>query len=141
MNKILNDFLSNKGKYILYVDGSGSIGPKQLKLHNDTFTEIKNKIEDNLLVGYFDHEAHDLIPACEVDSIDNLNPSGGGTSFHAAFKHIEKLYDVNEIAGIIMLTDGYAEWLKESITNGIPVLWIIIDSDVIPPWGLYYKIK
>ena len=36
---------------------------------------------------------------------------------------------------IIILTDGYAPFPKEKLANDIPVLWLINNQDVTPPWG------
>ena len=36
---------------------------------------------------------------------------------------------------IIIITDGFAKFPDEKVSNGIPVFWIISDSDVEPPWG------
>ena len=33
------------------------------------------------------------------------------------------------------MTDGYANFPDESQALGIPVIWLIIDSDVQSPWG------
>ncbi|MBO6299980.1 MAG: hypothetical protein J6N53_14180 [Lachnospiraceae bacterium] len=36
---------------------------------------------------------------------------------------------------IIILTDGYAPFPKEDAAMGIPVLWILNNEDMTPPWG------
>ena len=38
------------------------------------------------------------------------------------------------------MTDGYADWPEEKMTQGIPVMWIIIDTDREPPWGVVVHI-
>lgn len=42
---------------------------------------------------------------------------------------------------VIILTDGYAEWPAEEMSQGVPVLWIIVDSNRICPWGLTVQIE
>ena len=42
---------------------------------------------------------------------------------------------------IVILTDGFAKFPREEMSNGIPVLWIIDNEDVTPPWGKIARIK
>ncbi len=44
-------------------------------------------------------------------------------------------------ASIIILTNGYAPFPKEEPANGIPVLWLINNDQVDPPWGKIARIK
>ena len=41
---------------------------------------------------------------------------------------------------IIILTDGYCPWPDEKDTLGIPVLWIINNEDMTPPYGKVARI-
>jgi hypothetical protein len=41
---------------------------------------------------------------------------------------------------IVILTDGYAPIPDESRAGGIPVLWIINNDSVTPPWGKIARI-
>ena len=43
-------------------------------------------------------------------------------------------------ASIAILTDGYAPFPPESETNGIPVLWLLNNDIVNPPWGKVARI-
>ena len=43
-------------------------------------------------------------------------------------------------ASIIILTDGYAPFPNESLSMGIPVLWLLNNDDVEPPWGKTVRI-
>ena len=38
-------------------------------------------------------------------------------------------------ASIIILTDGYAPFPREQAAAGIPVLWLLNNDTVTPPWG------
>jgi len=40
-----------------------------------------------------------------------------------------------EIASIIIMTDGIAPFPEESAAIGIPVLWMINNDMITPPWG------
>ena len=41
---------------------------------------------------------------------------------------------------MIILTDGYSTFPDEEMAMGVPVIWIVVDSDVVPPWGVYTSI-
>ena len=43
-------------------------------------------------------------------------------------------------ASIIYLTDGFAPWPDENDAMGIPVLWLINNEEVEPPWGKVARI-
>lgn len=43
-------------------------------------------------------------------------------------------------ASIIILTDGYAPFPQEKLSINIPVLWLINNNDVDPPWGKVARI-
>ena len=49
------------------------------------------------------------------------------------FAFIQKL-DVKPKA-IVILTDGYAKIPPEKVREGIPVIWIINNYNITPPWG------
>ena len=44
-------------------------------------------------------------------------------------------------ASIIILTDGYAPFPDVSVTDDIPVLWLLNNEEVNPPWGKIARIK
>ena len=44
-------------------------------------------------------------------------------------------------ACIIILTDGFAPFPQEKLAGGIPVLWLLNNEDVTPPWGKIARIK
>ena len=64
---------------------------------------------------------------------------GGGTDFQIIFEyvatHMEKLP-----ASIIILTDGYAPFPQEKLAMDIPVLWLLNNENVEPPWGKVARI-
>ena len=136
----------NVKEILFWIDTSGSIGDKELAV---AFSEIVGAIGQfqgklSGYIGFFDHDAYPLQPFESVDDVLKVRPEGGGgTSFHAPFEKTTYEIEKNDrqIAGIIMLTDGYASWPDESIANGIPVLWLINNEDVTPPWGLHTTIK
>ena len=60
---------------------------------------------------------------------------GGGTSFEVIFDYVRSEMADREIASIIIMTDGQAPFPDESSAMGIPVLWMINNEDITPPWG------
>jgi predicted metal-dependent peptidase len=129
---------------IFYIDTSGSIGDKELAV---AYSEIVGAIEQYRgklkgKLGFFDHVAYSLYDFEDVESVLAIRPEGGGgTNFHAPFEYVTENVDSEEVAGIIMLTDGYCDFPPESIANDKPVLWLINNEEITPPWGLYTTLK
>ena len=42
---------------------------------------------------------------------------------------------------IIILTDGYATFPPEKARQGIPVIWVVNNDSVTPPWGEVARMK
>lgn len=57
---------------------------------------------------------------------------GGGTDFQIIFEYINKHMKDKLPASIIILTDGFTPFPKQSITNNIPVLWLLNNNHVTP---------
>lgn len=76
-----------------------------------------------------------------MDSLSDIKPvGGGGTSFRSIFRYMaDNMQEILPTA-IVIMTDGYADWPEEKMTQGIPVMWIIIDTDREPPWGVVVHI-
>ena len=36
---------------------------------------------------------------------------------------------------LIIITDGYGKFPDEKVASGVPVLWLINNDEVQPPWG------
>lgn len=118
------------------IDTSGSISDA---LVSEAVNEVNCAINQvsNLsgFISFFDCEISDPIPFDNVTDLDKIVPiGGGGTSFHIIFEHISDYFEELPRA-IIIMTDGYADFPDESVSNNIPVFWIITDSDAEPPWG------
>ena len=43
----------------------------------------------------------------------------------------------NPPANIVIFTDGQAVFPNVTAANNIPVLWLLSDSAINPPWGKY----
>lgn len=120
------------------VDASGSVSTREL---SQAVSELKNAIYQfssfEGYLSYFDSYVTRPIPFSSVEEINQI-PSlgGGGTSFVEIFDYRRKNLKEMEISLIVIITDGYAPWPKEEFTDGIPVLWIINNNKVTPPWGV-----
>ena len=124
-------------KVFFFVDTSGSVSGEAVA---EAFEEIKDAIEQigNMsgVVMFFDAQVSKPIPFENVEDIEQMKPiGGGGTDFKKIFNHIEKCNEEELPKVIIIITDGYADFPDESKAMGIPVIWLIIDSDVDSPWG------
>lgn len=132
-------------KDILFmVDTSSSMKDEVI---SDCYYEIKGAIDqyDGKLegwLGFFDADVKEPKPFSDITEFMIIRPEGGGeTSFQCIFDCVNHHKDEIEPTCIVILTDGYAEFPDETVSNEIPVLWIIYSSDVIPPWGKCVVIK
>lgn len=124
------------------VDTSGSIS-------RDLLSEVLSEIRQAILLfdhlsgklSFFDTHVTEPIPFDdEEDLLDIPAAGGGGTSFAAIFRYLKKFSEENMPSAIIVLTDGYCDYPQESAAMDIPVLWIIYDNPVDPPWGRFVHI-
>ena len=132
-------------KNILFmIDTSGSMDDDMVTM---AYSEIKGAIDQfdgrlQGLLGFFEAKVVPPIPFYDEDSFRIIKPKGGGgTSFKSVFDYIKK-HMANELpASIVILTDGYDAFPPESCALGLPVLWIINNQNVNPPWGKVARIK
>ncbi len=66
---------------------------------------------------------------------------GGGTRFDIIFNYVREKMEDDLPVSIVILTDGYAPYPEEEDSLGIPVLWIITNEIITPPWGRIARIK
>lgn len=126
-------------KDILFmVDTSGSVNRDDL---SKVYAEISGAIEQfggklNGKLGFFDQKITEPIPFDSVEDIMFIVPyGGGGTNFHIIFEYIREHAEEFLPAMIVIFTDGYASFPKQEVAINIPVLWLISNEDVTPPWG------
>lgn len=130
------DFVS---KEILFmVDTSGSVNDEDLAT---VYSEIRGAIEQfsgklTGKLGFFDAMVTEPQPFDSVDDLLRIIPvGGGGTDFSVIFSYIRRHYQEELPACIVIFTDGYGPYPDESAAQGIPVLWLINNRSVTPPWG------
>ena len=132
-------------KNILFmVDTSGSMSKQDI---TDCYSEINGAIQQyngklQGYIGFFDAGVANVVEFDYDTDITKIIPyGGGGTDFNAIFKYVEDNMRDNLPSSIIVLTDGYCPWPKEKDTLGIPVLWIINNEEMTPPFGKVARIK
>lgn len=129
---------------LFMIDTSGSMSDEMI---TQAYSEVKGAIDqfDGRLkgwVGFFDAEVIEPKPFTDESEFKAIHPKGGGgTDFEIIFKYVF-LHMTNELpVSIIILTDGYATFPKEKAARGIPVLWLLNNEIVNPPWGKIARIK
>ena len=129
---------------LFMIDTSGSMSDEQI---TTAYSEIKGAIDqfDGKLKGWLGFFDAVVVKPQEFENEDEfkiIRPAGGGgTSFDIIFEYVQNEMRDKPPASIIILTDGYAPFPDEKEAMGIPVLWIINNEDVQPPWGKVTRIK
>ena len=130
-------------KNILFlIDTSGSMTDEMITY---AFSEVYGAISlfDGKLsgkLGFFDYIVHNVIDFEDVSDISKIKPiGGGGTSFDAIFEYVDRMDEPPFM--IIILTDGYAPFPNLNESFNIPVLWLINNDIVTPPFGKIARIK
>ena len=136
---------SNQVNDILFmIDTSASISDKMMTA---AYSEVKGAIDQfdgNLKgwLGFFDAAIIEPVPFESVDEFLAIRPAGGGgTDFQIIFEYVHQHMEDNMPVCIIIMTDGYAPFPQEHLAKGIPVLWLINNEVVTPPWGKIARIK
>lgn len=134
-------------KDILFmIDTSASMTDAMI---SQAYSEMKGAIDqfDGHLAGWLGFFDAEVIPPEEFADEEELRiirpKGGGGTNFHCIFEYVRVQIESEGIepASIIILTDGYAAFPDEELAMGIPVLWIINNEKVTPPWGKVTRIR
>ena len=139
---------SDCGEYaediLFMIDTSGSMSDDMV---TTAYSEVKGAIDcfDGKLkgwLGFFDAAVSEPQPFSDVSELKGIKPvGGGGTDFGVVFEYVKRRMADKPPACIIMLTDGYAPFPPESAANGVPVLWLIVNDVVTPPWGKTARIE
>ena len=127
---------------LFMIDTSRSMSDKMITA---AYSEIKGAIDqfDGRLkgwLGFFDAAIIEPKPFENEEEFRILRPvGGGGTDFQIIFEYVRQ-YMEKLPASIIILTDGYAPFPQEQLAMGIPVLWLLNNEEVDPPWGKVTRI-
>lgn len=125
------------------VDTSASVEDEALEV---VYAELKSAVMQftsfKAMLSFFDLQVTEPVEFDDVDSLMDIKPvGGGGTDFDSIFEYMADNMDEKLPRAVIILTDGYAEWPAEEMSQGVPVLWIIVDSNRMCPWGLTVQIE
>lgn len=129
---------------LFMIDTSASMSDEMITA---AYSEVKGAIDqfDGKLkgwLGFFDAAIIKPKPFTDEKEFKIIKPAGGGgTDFQIIFEYVQKHMSDNPPASIIILTDGYAPFPQEYLTNGIPVLWLLNNEIVDPPYGKIARIK
>lgn len=129
---------------LFMIDTSASMSDDMITA---AYSEIKGAIDQfngklQGWLGFFDAAVIEPQPFADEDEFRLIRPSGGGgTDFQIIFEYVAAHMTEKPPVSIIILTDGYAPFPKERLANGIPVLWLLNNEDVTPPWGKIARIK
>lgn len=129
---------------LFMVDTSASMSDKMITA---AYSEIKGAIDQfngklQGWLGFFDAAVIEPKPFENEDEFRIIRPAGeGGTDFQIIFEYVAQHMADTPPASIIILTDGYAPFPQEHLAGGIPVLWLLNNEEVQPPWGKVARIK
>lgn len=128
---------------LFMIDTSASMSDDMIAA---AYSEIKGAIDqfDGKLkgwLGFFDAAIIKPKPFADENEFKVIKPSGGGgTDFQIIFEYVFHHMADKLPASIIILTDGYAPFPKEKLAGGVPVLWLLNNEEVNPPWGRVARI-
>lgn len=128
---------------LFMIDTSASMSDAMITA---AYSEIKGAIDqfDGKLkgwLGFFDAAIIKPEPFSDEDEFRIIRPAGGGgTDFQIIFEYVHKHMQDKLPASIIILTDGYAPFPQKKLAMGVPVLWLINNNEVDPPWGKAVRI-
>ena len=128
---------------LFMIDTSGSMSDKTVTA---AYSEVKGAIDQfggklKGWLGFFDAAIIEPQEFSTEEEFKLIRPAGGGgTDFGIIFEYVAK-YMQKPPASIIILTDGFAPFPSEKLSRGIPVLWLLTNEDVEPPWGKVARIR
>lgn len=131
-------------KDILFmIDTSGSMSDDMITA---AYSEVKGAIDQfggklEGWLGFFDAAIIEPKRFTSLDEFKIIKPAGGGgTDFQIILEYVHKHMQDKLPTSIIILTDGYAPFPEEELAGGIPVLWLLNNKNVDPPWGKIARI-
>ena len=125
---------------LFFIDTSGSVSDEQLR---ELVTEVDSAVRQfsrfSGELAFFDTQVYGPFGLGDgADPAKIIPKGGGGTSFRCIFEYVRTL--PSPPARIVILTDGFARFPKESAAAGIPTCWVLTDRRVVPPWGEFFWI-
>lgn len=128
---------------LFMIDTSGSMSDDMITA---AYSEIKGAIDQfngklRGWLGFFDAAVAEPQPFSDETEFLSIRPTGGGgTRFDIIFDYVREEMQEHPPVSIIIMTDGYAPFPEESEAMGIPVLWLLNNTEIDPPWGRVTRI-
>ena len=128
---------------LFMIDTSGSMSDDMIAA---AYSEVKGAIDQfngklKGWLGFFDAAIIKPQPFSDENEFKIIKPAGGGgTDFQIIFEYVFHHMSDKLPASIIILSDGYAPFPLEKLAVGIPVLWLLNNEEVNPPWGKVARI-
>lgn len=128
---------------LFMIDTSGSMSDDMIAA---AYSEVKGAIDQfngklKGWLGFFDAAIIKPQPFSDENEFKIIKPAGGGgTDFQIIFEYVFHHMSDKLPASIIILSDGYAPFHLEKLAGGIPVLWLLNNEEVNPPWGKVARI-
>ena len=129
-------------KILFMIDTSGSMSDEEI---TQCYSEIKGAVDQfggklEGWLGFFDATVTEPQPFTDEEEFVAIRPKGGGgTRFDIIFDYVRDEMEEPPVS-IVILTDGFAPFPDSRLAMEIPVLWIINNEDVTPPWGKVARI-
>jgi predicted metal-dependent peptidase len=117
-------------------DTSGSMHDIELGQISGQLEYLMDTFKMEMTIIYFDYVFQGMIHVDRGDKIDlHKHPGRGGTNFVAGFEKLEEENLIQDLKGIVVLTDGECHQFPED--PGIDVLWILVRDypNFKPPFG------
>lgn len=128
---------------LFMIDTSGSMSDDMIAA---AYSEVKGAIDQfngklKGWLGFFDAAIIKPQPFSDENEFKTIKPAGGGgTDFQIIFEYVFHHMSDKLPASIIILSDGDAPFPLEKLARGIPVLWLLNNEEVNPPWGKVARI-
>ena len=128
---------------LFMIDTSGSMSDDMIAA---AYSEVKGAIDQfngklKGWLGFFDAAIIKPQPFSDENEFKTIKPAGGGgTDFQIIFEYVFHHMSDKLPASIIILSDGDAPFPLEKLAGGIPVLWLLNNEEVNPPWGKVARI-
>lgn len=129
---------------LFMIDTSGSMSDDMVTA---AYSEVKGAIDQHNghlrgWLGFFDAAIVEPREFTGESEFQIIKPAGGGgTDFQIIFEYVAQHMQDKLPSVIIIMTDGYAPFPKEHLSMGIPVLWLLVNDNVTPPWGKTTRIS
>jgi predicted metal-dependent peptidase len=117
-------------------DTSGSMQDIELSQISGQLEYLMDTFKMEMTIIYFDYSVQGVVHVDRGDKIDlDKHPGRGGTNFKVGFEKLEEMNLIQDLKGIVVLTDGECHNFPPD--PGIDVLWILVREyeRFQPPFG------